>query len=76
MFDAVSRPYAQAVAGDPLSMTWDGTQLTVRFRGGGIHDVYWNRGTPSFTCDGRSVEGTQVDNIYRVACTGSELIIR
>jgi hypothetical protein len=76
MFDAVSRPYPQAIAGDPIAVKWDGTQLTVQFRGGGIHDVYWNRGAPSFTCDGKSVSATQMDNVYRVVCTGSELIIR
>ena len=51
MFAAVSRPYAQAVGGDPTAMTWDGTSLTVTFRGRddvpGEHDLFWNSGTPT-----------------------------
>lgn len=78
MFAAVSRPYAQAVGGDPKAMTWDGTTLTVQFNGRsdvpGTHDLYWNKGTPTIECDGQAVTPSSVDSAgfrYTVDCAGN-----
>ena len=77
MFDLVSRPYAQAVGGDPTAMSWDGTTLTVEFTGRGdvpgTHDLYWNKGTPTIACDGKTVAPSNVDaagSRYTVTCAG------
>jgi endoglycosylceramidase len=81
MFDAASRPYAQAVGGDVDSVAWDGAQLTVAFHGHGgvpsLHDIFWNQGTPSATCDGAAVAPSSSDGpIYTFACSGHTLVIR
>jgi endoglycosylceramidase len=75
----LSRPYAPAVGGDVNSTVWDGTRLTVAFRGRGDvparHDVFWNpeRPAPRITCDGKAIAATSVnrpDGLYTVACGG------
>jgi endoglycosylceramidase len=77
MFTAVSRPYAQAIGGDPTAMTWDGTTLTVQFTGRGdvpgTHDLFWSSGTPTIECDGQVVAPASVDaagSRYTVTCAG------
>jgi endoglycosylceramidase len=76
-FPLVSRPYAQAIGGDPTAMTWDGTTLTVAFTGRadvpGTHDLFWSAGTPTIECDGNVVAPTNVDlagSRYSVTCAG------
>jgi hypothetical protein len=78
MFDAVARPYAQAIGGDPTALTWDGATLTVAFKARADvpaeHDVFWPKGTPTIRCDGKSVTAKSVDSAgsrYTVACGGS-----
>jgi len=78
MMDALSRPYAQAVGGDPTAVAWDGVTLSIAFRGRGDvparHDVFWNRGTPSIACDGKPVTPDSVDaagSVYVVRCGGA-----
>jgi hypothetical protein len=73
----VSRPYAQAIGGDPTSMTWDGTTLTVQFTGRddvpGTHDLFWSSGSPTLECDGKAVNATAFDSAgfrYTVSCGG------
>ncbi|HWE29818.1 MAG TPA: cellulase family glycosylhydrolase, partial [Polyangia bacterium] len=77
MFASVSRPYAQAIGGDPTAMTWDGTTLTVQFTGRddvpGTHDLFWSSGSPTLACDGESVSATAFDSAgsrYTVSCGG------
>jgi endoglycosylceramidase len=77
MMDALSRPYARAIGGDPQSVKWDGTRLSVSFTGrGGVptrHEVFWSRGTPDISCDHKSVSAAAVDSvghIYTVDCGG------
>jgi endoglycosylceramidase len=77
MMGALSRPYAVAVGGNVDSMTWDGSALTVALHGRGDvparHDIFWNRGTPSITCDGKSLAPDSVDaanSLYVVHCGG------
>jgi endoglycosylceramidase len=78
MFDAVARPYAPAIGGDPTAITWDGATLTVAFKARGDvpaeHDLYWPKGTPTLRCDGKTVAPMSVDSAgarYTVACGGS-----
>jgi endoglycosylceramidase len=75
MFDAVARPYAQAVGGDATGLHWDGTTLTVEFKPhDGVpeeHDVYWPRPSPTIRCDGTTVAPRSVDTArsrYIVDC--------
>jgi hypothetical protein len=75
MFDAVARPYAQAIGGDPTALSWDGAMLTVAFTGRADvpaeHDIYWPRGAPQFRCDGKAVSAKRVDGArYTVDCGG------
>ena len=74
----LTRPYAMAVGGDSTSTTWDGSTLTIEFTAHpGVpftHDVYWNRGTPSVTCDGAALAGVTGDPkrlVYTVSCGGA-----
>ncbi len=78
MMGALSRPYAVAVGGDVVAMTWDGAALTVRLRGRADvparHDIFWNQGAPGITCDGKSIMPESVDaanSLYVVGCGGS-----
>jgi len=78
MMGALSRPYAVAVGGNVTSMTWDGSALTVQLQGRADvparHDIFWNRGTPSIACDGKSIAPESVDaanSLYVVPCGGS-----
>ena len=71
----LTRPYATAIGGDVDSTTWDGAKLTIAFHDHpGVpaqHDVYWNRGTPSVTCDGAPLSGVSSDPtrlIFHVPC--------
>jgi hypothetical protein len=66
-----------AVGGDVSQTTWDGSALTVAFSGHpGVpptHDIYWNNGTPTATCDGTTLSGLTVDPkrlVYSVTCGG------
>ncbi len=75
MFDVVGRPRAQAIGGDPTSLTWDGTTLRIAFTTrpdvAGLHDVYWPGGTPVIECDGKTVAPRAVDDgahRYSIAC--------
>ncbi len=77
MFASVSRPYAQAIGGDPTGMTWDGTTLTVKFNGRddvpGTHDLFWSAGSPTLECDGKAIAATGFDmagSRYTVSCGG------
>jgi endoglycosylceramidase len=77
MMNALSRPYAMAIGGDPRTMTWDGARLSVTFDGrGGVparHELFWSRGTPSITCDGKPITAASVDSVghvYSVDCGG------
>jgi hypothetical protein len=76
LVDALSRPYAMAIGGDPVAAHFDGSALTVTFEGrGGVparHDVFWNRGAPSITCDGKRLAAVaQSNGIYTVDCGGA-----
>jgi hypothetical protein len=73
----LTRPYAMAVGGDVTQTTWDGATLTVGFTAHpGVpftHDVYWNFGTPTVTCDGETLTGVVADLarlVYTVTCGG------
>ena len=77
MLNALSRPYAMAIGGDPQSVKWDGATLTVTFTGrGGVparHDLFWGRGAATLSCDGKSVTPQSFDsrgNVYTVECGG------
>jgi endoglycosylceramidase len=78
LFEATVRPYAPATGGDLDGETWDGSSLTVSFHGkGGVaprHAIFWNRGTPAFSCDGAPVTPVSVDadaSRYLVDCGGA-----
>ena len=78
LFGAVSRPYAQAIGGDAKSIVWDGAALTIAFAGRGdvpaVHTIFWSRGAPSISCDGRTIAPTKIDasaSLYTVACGGA-----
>lgn len=80
LMGAVSRPYAQAIGGDVVSMRWDGATLTVQLRGRADvparHDLFWNQGAPRLACDGKTVAPDRVDaagSIYVVRCGGAGL---
>jgi Cellulase (glycosyl hydrolase family 5) len=71
----LTRPYAMAIGGDVDKATWDGAKLTIAFHDHpGVpaqHDVYWNRGTPSVTCDGAPASGMSSDPtrlVFHVPC--------
>jgi endoglycosylceramidase len=75
MFDAISRPYAQAIGGNPTALTWDGTTLTIAFNGRADvpseHDIFWNRGAPTIRCDGATTTAKSSDSVssrFTVAC--------
>ena len=76
-FKHLTRPYAVAIGGDVDATTWDGTTLNVSFHDHpgvpATHDVYWNRGQPSVTCDGApltGVMGNPATLVFSVACGG------
>jgi hypothetical protein len=78
ILSGLSRPYAQALGGDPTGTRWDGHTLTVGFRGRGDvparHRVYWNQGQPTITCDGQAIAAPAADpatSLYEVACGGA-----
>lgn len=84
MINAVSRPYAKAIGGEPQSMTWDGTTLTLTFtpRDGvpTTHDVYFPGATPSIVCDGKTVASDRVTvdtatSTYSIRCDGKQLTL-
>ncbi|HEX4456663.1 MAG TPA: cellulase family glycosylhydrolase [Polyangia bacterium] len=75
---ALSRPYAQAIGGDPLGTRWDGSVLTVQFHGrpdvAPVHAIFWNQGAPAVACDGKPTTAKEVDaggSLYEVRCGGS-----
>ena len=73
---AVARPYARAIGGDPTGMRWDGTQLTVPFRGkNGVHDLFFPFPVATASCNGAgvAVQGTQP--FYSVRCADGQLTI-
>jgi endoglycosylceramidase len=75
LMNALSRPYAQAIGGDPIAMRFDGTTLSVQLRGRGDvparHDIFWNRGAPTVSCDGREIAPATSDGlVYVVECGG------
>jgi cellulase (glycosyl hydrolase family 5) len=74
----LTRPYAMAVGGDVTTTTWDGSALTIVFTPHpGVpftHDVYWNVGTPTVTCDGVAVADVKEDSkrlVFTVSCGGA-----
>ena len=76
MMDALSRPYAMAVGGDVVATTFDGASLSLVLRGRddvpARHDIFWNRGTPAITCDGKPVAADSADgSVYVVRCGGA-----
>jgi len=80
----LARPYAPAVGGDVTQVAWDGSALTIAFTGHpGVpaeHDVFWNRATPSITCDGAGVTAPAPDDrgVLTVSCgsdTGSHVLV-
>jgi endoglycosylceramidase len=77
---ALSRPYARAIGGDPVAMTWDGERLTVRFTArpdvAPLHDIFWPNGLPSVSCDGDPVAPRPLPApFWQIDCAGSTLII-
>ena len=75
VLEHLTRPYAMAVGGDVQTTTWDGAKLTITFQDhSGVptqHDIYWNRGNPSVTCDGASlsgVTGNPTTLVFTVSC--------
>jgi len=74
----VSRPYAQAIGGDPESMTWDGAALTVAFKTTSAparHRVYFPS-LGSATCGGAAVSPRSLGrDAYELDCARSPLVI-
>lgn len=70
----LTRPYAMTIGGDVDATAWDGTQLTISFHvHAGVpttHDIYWNRGTASVTCDGAVVPNVTLDANRQVLSLG------
>jgi hypothetical protein len=78
MIATVSRPYAQAIGGDPESMRWDGTALTVAFTTTGAparHRLFF----PSLgaaTCGGAATTPRPLGrDVYEIDCARSPLVI-
>jgi hypothetical protein len=78
LFQAISRPYAQAIGGDVQSIAWDGAKLTVMFSGhAGVpatHTIFWNRPSATISCDGAPVSPSSTDasaSLVTVECGGS-----
>jgi endoglycosylceramidase len=76
MIAAVSRPYPQAIGGDPTGIHWDGATLTVTFTGKSgvppVHDLFFPGSAPTVRCDGAEAPSVTVDAgaIYHVRCGG------
>ncbi len=80
IYGHLTRPYAMAVGGDVDGTAWDGQTLNLTFHDhAGVpstHDIYWNRGAPSVTCDGSPVADITTDavrQLYTVGCGGTAL---
>ena len=79
MIAAVARPYAKAIGGEPLAMSWDGTTFTLASkRRDGVprqHDIFFPSATPSIACDGKPLSGGDVTadmatSTFSVRCDG------
>jgi endoglycosylceramidase len=84
MIAAVSRPYAKAIGGAPVSMVWDGKTLTLGFtRRSGVvpkHDVFFPGATPAIACDEKPVAAENVTfdagtSTYSIRCDGRQLTL-
>jgi endoglycosylceramidase len=73
---AVARPYARAIGGDPTGMRWDGTQLTVTFKGkNGVHDLFFPFPVTTASCNGAGVAVAGTQPFYTVRCADGELTV-
>jgi endoglycosylceramidase len=78
IYEHQTRPRPIAIGGDLDTTTWDGTTLTVTFHDHpgvpATHDVFWNHGTPSVTCDGSkgvaAASGDPSRMVFSVSCGG------
>jgi len=78
MIAAVARPYAKAIGGTPVAMSWDGTTFTLGFqKRDGVapqHDIYFPYPGPVVSCDGKPAANVTVDmdsSTVSVRCDGA-----
>jgi hypothetical protein len=83
MIGAVARPYAKAVGGTPVAMSWDGNTFTLGFKGrdgvAGQHDIFFPFPNPVVACDGKPTQDVTVDmetSTLSVRCSGSVVTLR
>ncbi len=79
MISAVARPYAKAIGGTPVAMSWDGTTFTLASkRRDGVarqHDIFFPSANPAIACDGKPVPSSDVNadtttSTFSVSCDG------
>jgi len=77
MIGAVARPYAKAIGGTPVAMSWDGVTFTLGFqKRDGVsrqHDIYFPYASPVVLCDGKPTTNVTVDmetSTLSVRCDG------
>ena len=84
MIGAVSRPYAKAIGGMPVAMSWDGTTFTlgIQKRDGVAHqhDIFFPFANAAIACDGKPVGGDHVTvdmatTTFSVDCDGSVVTV-
>ena len=82
MIGAVARPYAKAIGGTPVAMSWDGVTFTLGFeKRDGIsrqHDIYFPYAGPVVLCDGKPTTNVTVDvatSTLSVRCDGSVVTV-
>jgi len=85
MIAAVARPYAKAVGGTPLAMSWDGATFTLASkRRDGVprrHDIFFPGSTPTIACDGKPVSSGDVTvdvsmSTFSISCDGVVTVSR
>ncbi len=85
MMAAVARPYAKAIGGTPVTMSWDGTTFTLDSkRRDGVsrqHDIFFPSAAPAIACDGKTLSGSDVTvdmttSAFSIHCDGVVTVSR